>query len=377
MTGEMMIRVGIVTDGEPSLHTIEGGLTVVRNQLIGKDFHWQQTREAVLPGKIEILDGIASDGVRLINTLPLEKYLEIVVGSEMNPSAPSEFLKTHAILSRSWAIGKILRCHQEGSAGKTEKDNLHIGWDDTADHNGFHVCADDHCQRYQGITDISPQGQAAIRETAGIILTDSLGEPVDARFSKCCGGHTELFSTCWQDVTPPGLTARPDPWCDLSAMDSKQRGDLLSVILKDYDRGHDLDFHTWEESVDKRFIANRLRELFNIEIGERAEQLFPLATGPSGRHHLLRIIGDKAEATIGKELHIRRVLSKSHLKSSAFSVLDEGDIFHLKGRGWGHGVGLCQIGAARMALTHNHTEILRYYFPDAQLSPLPAPLTIQ
>lgn len=364
---EPKIKVGIVTDGKPVLDPLENGLTLLKNQVIGKDFHWQKTQEAILPGKVVAIPRPSYDGVTVINTLPLEKYLEVVVGSEMNPSAPLEFLKTHAILSRSWAYGKILRCHPEGKEGKIDCDNTHIGWDDTADHTGFDVCADDHCQRYQGIMEIALEALDAIRSTAGQILRDSGGKPVDARFSKCCGGHSEHFSSCWQDCEPEGITACPDSWCDLSGMDKDKRQELLKAVLKDYDLSSTEDFMNWEERIDKRFIAERVRECFGINIGHCATVIKPLKTGISGRHFLINITGDEREAIIGKELHIRRVLSDSHLKSSNFFVEDEGDSFLLKGRGWGHGVGLCQIGAARMAMTHTCIEILDKYFPGVKV----------
>lgn len=229
----MKIRVGIATAGRPQIEQLADGRYLLKNQLIGKDFHWEQTIESILPGKIDILETIHADGISMVNTLDLERYLEMVVGSEMNPAAPEEFLKCHAILSRSWVAGKILGNHQHGHKGKQDTPTLHIGWDDTADHIGFHVCADDHCQRYQGESGISTTGAEAIRSTAGLILTDSHGMPLDARFSKCCGGRSEYFSTCWQDSEPEGIESVEDPWCDLSTLAEDERDRLLKSVLKD------------------------------------------------------------------------------------------------------------------------------------------------
>lgn len=360
----MEIRVGVHTAGLPVLEKLDGGRTLLRNQLIGTAFHWRKTIESVLPGRIEVLSAPDRDGLTLINVLPLETYLATVISSEMNAEAPMEFLKTHAVLSRSWVVGKILRCHEEGGSGKTDDNGRHIGWDDTSSHTGFHVCADDHCQRYQGVRTIPFRALKAISLTAGEQILDTGGKPVDARFSKCCGGRTELFSTCWQDSEPPCIESVGDPWCDLSGLESDKKNELLATVLKDYD-AETTDFLNWKETVDKQFIAQRLKECFGLNIGRKAISITPLSTGTSGRHSLIKIKGDDGEAVIGKELHIRRVLSESHLKSSAFSVEDLGDAFLLHGRGWGHGVGLCQIGAAHMSVTHTYSEILRHYFPKA------------
>lgn len=365
----MKIKVGIVTAGRPDLQLLSEGRTLLRNQLIGKDFHWERTIQSILPGEIEILPQAGADGVTLINTLELEEYLAMVVGSEMNPAAPTEFLKCHAILSRSWVVGKILRCHNEGDAGKIETADTHIGWDDTADHHGFHVCADDHCQRYQGRNEISPEAADAIRHTAGMILTDRNGDIIDARFSKCCAGRSELFSTCWQDSEPEGIESVEDKWCDLSNIPATSRRTLLASILKDYDAMTTEDLFRWEERVDKAFAASRLRECFGIDLGERIEKAKSILRGKSGRIALMKLTGTNGkEINFGKELHIRRIFSHSHLKSSAFDIYDDGDTFLLRGKGWGHGVGLCQIGAANMALSHTCEDILAYYFPNTRIT---------
>lgn len=360
------IRVGIHTDGKPELYRLDSGRTLLRNQLIGTDFHWRRTIESVLPGRVEILPEPDSEGVGLVNVLPLETYLATVISSEMSADSPMEFLKTHAVLSRSWVLGKILRCHPEGGSGLDDTSSIHIGWDDTSAHVGYHVCSDDHCQRYQGESEIPERALKAISSTSGEVILDREGRPVDARFSKCCGGHTELFSSCWQDIEPPCIESVTDEWCDLSPLPSEQREELLKAILKEYDR-MTTDFLTWDERVDKTLVARRLKECFGINIGREARVLQPLATGSGGRHYKLRIKGDVGEAIIGKELHIRRILSDTHLKSSAFSIEDCGDYFLLRGRGWGHGVGLCQIGAAHMSLHHSYTDIIRKYFPGSSI----------
>lgn len=362
-----LIRVGLITDGRPEVTPLPDGRHRIGNLLIGKDFHWERTIAITTPGEIETLNETETrpDRVTLILTLPIESYLKMVVGSEMNPLAPSEFLKAHAILSRSWALGKILHSHPEGHEGKLDTDMIHIGWDDTADHHGFDVCSDDHCQRFQGESPLPRACAEAIEATRGLVLTDSQGHVVDARFSKCCGGRSERFSTCWQDMEPPCIESVEDSWCDYSGLDEKTRRDLTSAVMKDYDLATS-DFHDWEERVPKSLVGNRIRTCLSRDIGD-VTSIMPLKRGVSGRISLLRVSGTKGSIDVGKELHIRRILSESHLKSSWFDAEDTGDSLTLKGHGWGHGVGLCQMGAARMALAHGYEDILKFYFPHAEI----------
>ena len=370
-----IIDVGIKTKGTPLLEQCED-YTLLRNMLIGDGFHWEQSIEAKLPGEVIPFkstvreDSDTDANVSLINRLPLETYLECVVGSEMNPSAPKEFLKAHAIISRSWAMGKVLGSHHSGSTGMEDSGERLIGWDDTAGHHGFHVCSDDHCQRYQGLQSITREAAEAIRETAGIVITTPSGEMVDARFSKCCGGRTELFENCWQPVHPPCIQSFDDPWCDLSALSPEGRRRVLSTILKDYDLATDNYGFRWEAAVSKKDVKKNLKDRFGRSVGEIIS-LRPLHRGPSGRIDLLEVTGSEGNLEIGKELWIRRLLSPSHLYSSAFTIEDTGDSFLLKGRGWGHGAGLCQIGAANMALHgQSYSDILSFYYPGSILSSL-------
>lgn len=370
------VRVGIKTKGKPRV-SIGEGFSIVHNMLIGDGFHWETSVEASLPGIIEPYpsdelrsgDGLsaADETVSLINILPLESYLECVVGSEMNPEAPVEFLKAHAVISRSWALGKVLNLHNYDSLSAVEEPELLIGWDDTTGHHGFHVCSDDHCQRYQGIQKINPVALDAIRSTAGEVLSDPAGNVVDARFSKCCGGTTELFSTCWQQVDPPCLESFSDPWCDLSGLSPNKRNSLLTSILKNYDlQTEDYGFR-WTAEISKSDVGDNLLRHFGRSVGEILE-IVPLHRGPSGRIDLLGIQGTRGSLSLGKELWIRRLLSSSHLYSSAFDIETRGSSFILKGRGWGHGVGLCQIGAANMAVNgYDYRSILSFYYPGSHI----------
>lgn len=331
---------------------------------IGSDFHWAREMTMRFAGKMERTDH------GIVNVIPAESYLESVISSEMNSKAPKEFLKAHAIISRSWLHGKLQHSHHQEDTGKICTQDYIVGWDDTAQHdigrNGCHICNDDHCQRYQGITD----GLATdiVNETRGVVLTDSNGSIIDARFSKCCGGHTELFETCWQDTHPETLEAFPDPYCDLSTLSSDKRKQLMDNSFRAYD-AETTDFYRWETVVPKSLITRRIKELFNRDLGE-IFLLAPKHRGPSGRIDLLEISGTKGTLTVGKELYIRRILSESHLLSSAFEVASSSkEAFHLVGRGWGHGVGLCQIGAARMALDgFTAEEILSFYYPGSKLT---------
>lgn len=370
------IRVGIITDGAPQLEITDCGDSVVKNAVIGKDFHWQRIYPLILPSTaiVEVEEGW------LIAEMPLEEYVASVVSSEMNPDASAEFIKAHSIISRSWAAGKVLNLHREDTDEMEILTNRIVTWQDTSDHlcyeengkvYGFHVCNDDHCQRYQGVGYINDKVLECVRATEGMILNDKRGEVIDARFSKCCGGRSERFSTCWQNQDYDYLSPVDDPWCDLSHLAERERTAVLSTVLKDYDRDTTPDYHDWCVEITAREIEENLRHKFDRDLGAIVD-LQPLARGASGRIYLLRVVGEKGELELGKELSIRKLLSPSHLLSSAFEVERiEGEelSFKLQGRGWGHGVGLCQIGAAVMAFKGcSHQEILNHYYPNSNIS---------
>lgn len=359
------ITVGIPTSGTPQLQQTPDG-TLLKNMLIGKDFHWQQTVEALLPGEVKLNDNTEYP---VINRLPVETYLECVAGSEMNPDAPEEFLKAHTIISRSWVMGKILGTHHTDSKGKIDTPELLINWEDTCDHQGFDVCSDDHCQRYQGVQPVRPEILKAIRSTAGLVLLSPTGEIVDARFSKCCGGKTELFSSCWQNEERPCLESFDDPWCNLSGLSHLQRRNLLSFILKDYDLINEGGYR-WHTEIRAEEIRKNLNQKFGRDIGEILDIRIN-RRGASGRATLLSVTGTKASLKIGKELMIRKLLAPTHLYSSRIEIsksANQPETFQIEGHGWGHGVGLCQIGAARMALAgHDYRTILSFYYPGSSV----------
>lgn len=329
---------------------------------IGIDFHWKQRRNISIEGRLTQYHGM------LLLSLPLERYTTSVISSEMNPNSHIEFLKAHAIISRGWALGKIFKLHYSGGEQINLNDTISV-WSDTHEHNGFDVCADDHCQRFQGFDIINKQASEAVKETRGVVLTSKDNRLVDARFSKCCGGQTEVFSTCWQEVDYPEMTSVIDPYCDLSQLSDDARNNLLKSIMKDYD-ATTTDFFSWERIVSSGLIQHRLIELFGRDLGI-ISSLEVVERGKSGRIKYLRITGSKGSLTLGKELAIRRVLSPDCLYSSAFDISEIEGGFLLRGRGWGHGVGLCQIGAARMAYEgKTHVEILQHYYPGAILTKL-------
>lgn len=366
MMKEPYVRVGIAEKANVSIHPLESGEVMVRDVPIGKGFHWESTRDVVLSEIPEVIEEDA--GRTVIASIPVEAYLESVVSSEMNPDAPVEFLKAHAVISRSWVLGKIWKKENKAPV-PNDKDKI-VRWENTGDHSRFDVCADDHCQRFQGFHITTEAARNAVEHTRGIILSDEYGMPADCRFSKCCGGITELFSSCWEDVDYPYLQSHPDPWCDLSSFGEAERIRLLSRSLKDFDSST-IDFYEWSETVPAQLIEENIKKLFGIEIGDFL-RLIPLKRGPSGRIITLLIEGSKRSVEIGKELMIRKVLSKSHLYSSAFNITNsEKNTLHLSGKGWGHGVGLCQIGAAAMAASgHDFRSILEFYYPSANITKL-------
>lgn len=347
------IRIGILTRGKARM----AGHTVL-NALMGNGFHWSRVYPLLLPPESMV---VSSDP--LVVEMPVEAYLRSVVASEMNPNAPIEFLRAHAIVSRSWVMGKILRLHAEGTDGQILTPDEICTWADTASHNFFDVCNDDHCQRFQGQQPLADTLRHALESTAGMVLADSLGNVIDARFSKCCGGRTELFSTCWQNVDYQYLPSIPDPWCNPAHM----APGFLSTVLKDYDISTTPDYYEWEERVEAEEIRERLQSRFGRDVGSilslEAEE-----RGPSGRIKSLRITGSSGELVLGKELAVRRLLSRTHLYSSAFTIERSAQQFILHGRGWGHGVGLCQIGAAAMAQAGKTAdEILSFYYPGSRI----------
>ena len=333
---------------------------------IGVNFHWERKETQVFSGTLRLV--VEADKIVAINELPVERYLTSVISSEMSATASKEFLKAHAVISRSWLLAQMEKRKQLDTGGNgffsfVKKDDELIRWYDREDHTIFDVCADDHCQRYQGITkQSSPAVEQAINETRGQVLTYD-NEICDARFSKCCGGQTEEFQYCWEDTPKPYLTSFHDPYCNTSDKH------VLSQVLNDYDQ-ETPNFYRWtveysQEQLSK-LVNCKLKDDFGI-----ITDLIPLERGKSGRIWKLKIVGTKKTFTIGKELEIRRALSETHLLSSAFEVEKSGDKFILHGSGWGHGVGLCQIGAAVMGEQgKSYDEILLFYYRNAEIQQL-------
>ena len=330
---------------------------------IGVNFHWERKETQTFLGTLRLV--VESDQITAINELPVEKYLASVISSEMKATAGLELLKAHAVISRSWLLAQMRRReqaseHKDGFFSFIKKDDELIRWYDREDHTIFDVCADDHCQRYQGITkQTSKNVEQALKATRGQILC--YGDDIcDARFSKCCGGITEEFQYCWEDTPKPYLVSVVDPYCNTNDKA------ILSQVLNDYDQETN-DFYRWtvEYTVDE--ISDLINEKLKDDFG-RITDLIPLERGKSGRIWKLKIVGTKKTFTIGKELEIRRALSESHLYSSAFDVEKTANGFRLHGKGWGHGVGLCQIGAAVMGQQgFKYDEILLHYYRNAEI----------
>lgn len=343
---------------------------------IGVDFHWERKVTQKFAGTLKfIVDG---GKVTAVNIVGVEDYLLSVISSEMKASAGLEFLKAHAVISRSWVMAQVE--HRQSHVSRTPEPSCpvsepvegaeeYIKWFDHDDHTLFDVCADDHCQRYQGLTmAVGDTVRKAVDQTWGLVLT-SEGKICDARFSKCCGGRMELFSTCWEDKDYPYLKPLPDTadcveggdvFCDTK--DEK----ILSQVLNDYDL-ETRDFYRWRTEYSRTEVSDLVRRRSGMDFGT-IRDLVPVERGPSGRLKRLKVVGDKKTMIIGKELIIRRWLSDSHLKSSAFEVHWDGDHLTLDGSGWGHGVGLCQIGAAVMAAKgYTFDRILLHYYPGSTL----------
>jgi SpoIID/LytB domain protein len=360
----------------------EGSAFSLFNVTIGNRFHWERTEDQTFQGDL-ILRPRKDGTIVAINEISLEDYLTSVISSEMSGDAPMEFLKTHAILSRSWLLAALDRKKKKNERSTpvsqtTKKDGDVIRWYDREDHELFDVCADDHCQRYQGITKIeSEQAEEAIRETRGIVITHQ-DEICDARYSKACGGITEDFDTAWDNKRVPYLRSISDASVPHRPVTTEEEASawilsnpeaycgtkderLLEKILPDFDR-ETKGFFRWRVETSRTELEEILREKSGFDLGT-LQEIVPLRRGPSGRISRLRIVGSKRSVVVGKELEIRRWLSRSHLYSSAFIVKEEAERFVFHGAGWGHGVGLCQIGAAVMATRgFSAGEILKHYF---------------
>ena len=336
----------------------------LRDVTIGSGFHWERKQTQTFNGSLRLV--VESDRITAINELPIERYLTSVISSEMSATSSLELLKAHAVISRSWLLAQIEKRRQLKDGGSdsffsfVKKDDELIRWYDREDHTIFDVCADDHCQRYQGITHAdNPSVVEAIKATRGQILTYG-DEICDARFSKCCGGQTEEFQYCWEDTPKPYLTSVECPYCNTHDKH------ILSQVLNDYDQ-ETPDFYHWSVEYTHDELTELVNRKLKMDLGDIVD-LVPLERGKSGRIWKLKIVGTKRSFTIGKELEIRRTLSESHLYSSCFDVEKTEDHFRLNGRGWGHGVGLCQIGAAVMGEQgKQYDDILLYYYRHAQI----------
>ena len=379
----------------------------VEDVTIGVDFHWQRREAQQFQGAVSIR--ATAEGLTIVNELPLESYLVSVISSEMSASCPGELLRAHAVVSRSWLLAQLSQekssraaPRSPGSSASTsvesggqdsEESAEIVRWYDRESHSGFDVCADDHCQRYQGISKaFSAEAFEAVRATRGKAVVWG-NEICDTRYSKSCGGMTEVYRAAWEEREVPYLTAlydgtdavgdyqlplteeanatawirgKPPAFCEA---DSRE---LLSRILPGFDQ-ETSDFYRWRVTYSAEELRSIIESRLGIDVG-RVQSIAALERGQSGRIVRLKIVGDRRSVTIGKELEIRRALSRSHLYSSAFVVDTEaGDDgrpvrFILTGAGWGHGVGLCQIGAAVMAdRGFTHEEILLHYFPGTDL----------
>ena len=343
----------------------------IEEVVIGVNFHWERKETQTFQGKLRLI--IDSDHICAINELPVESYLVSVISSEMSATSSLELLKAHAVISRSWLLAQIERRRQMGESGESffsfiKKDDELIRWYDREEHTIFDVCADDHCQRYQGITRATNKNvEEAVHQTRGRILMAD-GEICDARFSKCCGGKTEEYQYCWEDTPKSYLVSVDDPFCN--TQDKK----IISQVLNDYDQ-ETVNFYEWTVDYSQEQLAKLIQEKTKMDFGDILD-LIPEQRGKSGRICKLKIVGSKRTFSIGKELEIRRTLSETHLLSSNFEVekiystprSTVPSAFKLQGRGWGHGVGLCQIGAAVMGEKgYKYDEILRYYYKNSEI----------
>ena len=386
----------VATGSDVILRGTDEGRFLLHDVTIGISFHWERKEDQVFEGNLSLI-AFPPGHVTAVNIIGVEAYLTSVIASEMSATSPEELLKAHAITSRSWLVAMLERERREkkdpgASRRSNETPDEIVRWYDREDHARFDVCADDHCQRYQGVTKLlSAAAVNAVQATRGQLLIHG-GEVCDARYYKACGGRTEEFRNAWEDVSVPYLhsvsdgpvrhptleketeaerwmTSSPDAYCNTTD------GNILRQVLPSFDQ-ETTDFFRWKVEYSNDELAKVLLQKSTIDFGSISE-LIPLHRGPSGRITKLKIVGTKRTVTVGKELEIRKWLSKSHLYSSAF-VVKKGEVregvpskFVLHGAGWGHGVGLCQIGAAVMATKgFSAKDIVLHYFSGAELKKL-------
>lgn len=353
--------------------------------VIGIQFHWERKEEQKFKGILKIID--EGEHLTAINRISIEEYLLSVISSEMKATASLEFLKAHAVISRSWLLAQQAKAKKISANyySSWQNNQEYIRWYDREDHAHFDVCADDHCQRYQGISKaFTPTVRQAIESTFGEVLMYE-EEICDARFFKCCGGVTERFENTWEAIKHPYLDKVIDAEIPLITGDLSQEkaariwilsnppafcntvdSEILKNILNNYDQ-ETHNFFRWKISYSTAELSALVKEKLGIDFGE-IQELIPIERGVSGRLIRLKIIGNKKTLIIGKELVIRKAFSPTHLYSSAFIVDKKGDQFIFHGAGWGHGVGLCQIGAAVMgAQGYRYQDILQHYFKGSQL----------
>ena len=388
ITGKMSLSARNVKEPVELTPAEDDAYIEVNDVMIGVNFHWQQRETQCFKGSFRIVRN--GDELVLINILSVEDYLTSVISSEMSATSSLELLKAHAVISRSWVLAQIRNKEHKAMTIGSEKPadtpvDRRIVWYDHDDHTMFDVCADDHCQRYQGITKASTAAvRQAVEATRGEVLMSG-NELCDARFSKCCGGVMEEFETCWADTPKSYLKARRDyadpmEYPDLrieekavkwittkpAAFCNTNDRRVLMQVLNSYDQTT-ADFYRWEVDYDTPTLSELVKRKTGIDFGTITD-IIPMKRGVSGRISELRIVGDKKVMDIGKELEIRRALSESHLYSSAFVVERHDGGFRLRGAGWGHGVGLCQIGAAMMAeYGYDYRSILSHYYPGSKL----------
>jgi len=386
----------ILSAREIECQPLDQGTFTLKDVVIGIGFHWERKENQTFEGRLRLV-AQENHAVAAINELSVESYLKSVISSEMSATAPIELLKAHAITSRSWLVAMLDRQSKQKASGLAAQHTQQSGaelirWYDREDHTLFDVCADDHCQRYQGLSKIISQAASdAIQATRGQFLVHD-GEICDARYYKACGGLTENYENVWDEQSVPYLKSVSDSttkhrplrneqdaerWVNSSpdAFCNTTDGSILRQVLPSFDQ-ETTDFFRWKVEYKREDLEALIKQKSGIDFGELKE-LIPVKRGPSGRIYKLNIVGSKQTMVVGKELEIRKWLSKSHLYSSAFVVRTELDSegrpskFILLGSGWGHGVGLCQIGAAVMATKgYKAEQIVKHYFPGAELETL-------
>jgi SpoIID/LytB domain protein len=346
---------------------VAGSPVAVFDVPVGTGYHWEQKEDRTYPETMIFLLDV-NGKLAAVNAVPVETYLEGVVPSEMHPNFPEEALKAQAVAARSKALANLGLVHSA---------------------DPFDFCSDVHCQVYGGLSKTAASANRAVKKTAGLVLWEG-GKIIDAVYGGVCGGHTEDVDKAWRTAPKrhlqgiadgPRQLKRYEPLDDESNVRSWIQDsppsycNTLTGSLPDA-LNYTKKYFRWEVTLPQDELRSQIERRLGRNLGA-VRDLIPISRGVSGRITKLKIVGTNGEQIVEGELNVRKCLSSTTLWSSCFIVerKDGGsappESFTLRGAGWGHGIGMCQTGAAIMALKgYGFDRILKHYYKNVRIKKL-------